>query len=107
MLGETVGTIYVTSSGYITSHTNQTTNVITHEPTRIFHIHLISSGTGASVIQISNGQTGSIYISETGTSGKGADFDYGMWGMTFPASAYVTVDSNIVSASIICKADKF
>ena len=108
MLGETGGVIDVTASGYLISRTiNLIPNAITQYPeTRVFHIHLVSSST-ASVITISNGQGGTIFIKETGSFSTGADFDYGLIGVTFPLGAYVTVDGNIVSAAITCKADKF
>lgn len=109
MLGESIGTVLVTTSGYLTSTTitdASSTTVNLPTGTRVFHIHLISSST-ASVITIQNGQSGTTWISETGVISKGADFDFGMYGIAFPLGAYVTVDGNIVSAAIVCKADQF
>lgn len=109
MLGQTAGTINITSTGYLISTTitdANSTTVNLPTGTRIFHIHLISSST-ASVINIANGQNGTNYIKETGTISTGADFDFGIYGQSFPLGAYVTVDGNIVSASIVCKSDQF
>lgn len=107
MYGAPVGTIYVTGSGYLTSHVNTTTGITTYEPTRVFHISLVSSGTAASVIQITNGSGGNVYINETGTAGKGSEFDFGINGKAFPAGAYVIADANLISAAIDCRSDKF
>ena len=108
MLGETVGSINITASGYLITRVNTHAGVtVTEYPeTVITHLHLISSST-ASVITISNGQGGIVYIKETGpTVSTGADFDYGVFGINFPLGAYVTVDANIVSATFTCKANK-
>lgn len=109
MLGETVGVIDITTastSGYLVSHINKTTGATKFPPTRIFHIHLISSST-ASNLQIANGQGGTVRINVTGTLSKGIDFDFGIWGITFPLGAYFTTDANITEAAVICKADDF
>ena len=110
MFGETVGTILVSGTSvtqYLTTHTNSTTGVITYEPTRIFHIHLVSS-TSISTLKIQNGTTGLPWLVLTnGTGNKGTDFDFGVFGVGFPSGAYVTGDSNLASAAIVCKADKF
>lgn len=108
MWGETGGTISITASGYLITRTlaMQPSSITQHPETRIFHIHLVSGAT-ASVINIANGQGGTTLITETGSFSTGADFDYGPIGITFPLGAYVTVDGNIVSASITCKAEKF
>lgn len=109
MLGQTAGTVNITGSGYLisTTITDASSSTVTIPTgTRIFHIHLISSST-ASVINIANGQGGTNYIKETGTISTGADFSYGIYGQSFPLGAYITVDGNIVSASIVCKADQF
>lgn len=107
MYGETGGVIDITASGYLITRTINLlpTSIVENPSTRIFHIHLISGST-ASVITISNGQNGTVFIKETGSFSTGADFDYGPFGVTFPMGAYVTVDGNIVSAAITCKADK-
>lgn len=106
MYGAPVGTIYVTGSGYLTQHVNNTTGVTSHDPTRIFHITL-TSGTSASILQVLNGQGGQVFIQETGSFGTGADFDYGINGKAFPNGAYVVADANIISATFDCRADKF
>ena len=109
MLGETVGTVSITATGYIISTTITdagSTTVAIPKGTRIFHIHLISSST-ASNLQIANGSGGTTQINITGTISKGIDFDFGVWGISFPNGAYATVDANIVTAQITCKADQF
>lgn len=108
MLGETVGTLDVNTTGYIITRTiNQAQgNSVDTPAVTIFHIHLISNGSGASVITIANGLGGTIRVNETGTISKGIDFDFGIWGITFPQGAYVTVDGNISNAAITCKASK-
>ena len=105
MYGAPVGTLKITSSaGYLISSTNTTTGVTTNPSTRIFHISLVS-GTTASNIQISNGLGGDIYINETGTAVKGAEFDFGFHGKTFPLGAYVIPDANFISGSVDIRAD--
>ena len=106
MLGETVGTISVSGSGYLITRVNNINGItVTEYPeTVITHIHLIS-GT-ASVLNIANGQGGTNYIKFTGTANTGSDVDFGIFGITFPKGAYVTVDGNIVTAQITCKANK-
>lgn len=106
MYGDPVGTIYITQSGYLTTTSITNINKTVTESHRVFNIHLISSST-ASVLTISNGQTGNVMIKITGTINIGVTFDFGINGMTFPAGAYVTVDNNIVSASIACRREQF
>ena len=105
MLGVGVGTVNVTANGYLTTSTSSPSTYLP-TGTRVFHIHLISTGT-ASVLTIQNGQGGTTFIKVTGTVSTGVDFDFGIYGQSFPAGAYVTVDGNIVSAAIVCKADQF
>jgi hypothetical protein len=107
MLGETVGSINISTTGYLIQRTNKTTNTIEYPETTIFHIHLISGSGGGTVLTIANGSGGTQQINATGTTSKGIDFDFGIWGITFPAGAYVTVDSNISNAVITCKGSKF
>lgn len=107
MLGETVGSIGVTSSGYLISRVNTTTNVTEYPEVTIFHIHLISTSGGGSNVTIQNGSGGTTQINITGTTSKGIDFDFGVWGITFPKGAYVTVDGNTSIAVVTCKANKF
>lgn len=109
MYGAPVGTVNITTSGYLTTTTitdASSTTVSIPTGTRIFHIHLISSST-ASVLTIQNGQGGTTFVNETGVISKGADFDFGFHGISFPLGAYVTVDGNIVTAAITCRADQF
>ena len=110
MYGESVGTVSISASGYlISSTTTDAANVAVNNPksTRIYHIHLISGGT-ASVLNIANGQGGTNYIKVTcPTVSSGNDFDFGVNGISFPLGAYATVDGNIVTAQITCKADQF
>lgn len=109
MLGETVGTINVSQTGYLISRTIKLAggDVSQNPEVTIFHIHLISNGSGASVLTIANGNGGTQQINITGTTSKGIDFDFGVWGITFPNDAYVTVDGNISNAAITCKSSKF
>ncbi len=106
MLGETVGSIDVTQSGYIVTTTLKLlpSDVTLHPEVTIFHIHLISTSGGGAVLLIANGQGGTTRINATGTTSKGIDFDFGVWGITFPLGAYVTVDGNISNAVVTCKA---
>ena len=108
MLGETVGSIESTASGYLITRTlKQAGGDVTFYPeTTIFHIHLISTSGGGSNVTIANGQGGTTRINITGTTSKGIDFDFGMWGISFPQGAYITVDANIVTATITFKANK-
>lgn len=108
MLGETIGTINVSATGYlITRIENPASGAITKFPeTVITHIHLISTSGGGSVLTIANGQGGTTVVSATGTTSKGIDFDFGIWGITFSSGAYITVDGNISNAAITCKANK-
>lgn len=107
MLGETIGTLdfnTASTSGYLITRVENPGNVTRNPHTVITHIHLISSST-ASNLQIANGLGGTVRINITGTISKGIDFDFGVWGITFPLGAYVTSDANLVEAAISCKAD--
>lgn len=105
MYGAPVGTIQLTSGGgYLISSTNTTTNVVTNPATRVFHLSLVSGTTG-STIQILNGANGNVVINESGTASKGAEFDYGFHGKTFPLGAYVVTDANFIGGSIDIRAD--
>lgn len=104
MYGSPVGSVNISTSGYLVNRTNVTTGIVVNTPTRIFNMHLISTST-ASVITISNGQNGTVYIKETGSISTGKTFDYGINGHSFPAGAYVTVDGNIVTATFACRGD--
>lgn len=109
MLGETVGSIEATVSGYLISRTLKLAggDVSQNPEVTIFHIHLISNGSGASNLLIANGNGGTTRINITGTTSKGIDFDFGVWGVTFDKGAYLTVDGNISIAVVTCKASKF
>lgn len=107
MLGETIGTIDITSSSsteyLITRVENPASGTVTKFPsTTITHIHLISGST-PSVLTVSNGKTGNVRISCTGIANKGIDFDFGVWGITFSSGAYVTYDSNQTGGGVTCK----
>lgn len=107
MLGETVGSILfnnASSSGYLITTTNNTLGIIQTPQTKIFHIHLVSGATPSN-ITIQNGQGGTTLISVTGIASKGANFDFGWWGITFPLGAYVTYDGNQTSGGIVCKGE--
>lgn len=107
MYGAPVGTINVTSTGQLLTYNNNTDgNIGVDYKCRIFNIHLISSST-ASVLTISNGISGSVFIKVTGTISTGVTFDFGINGVVFSSGAYITVDANIVSATIACRADAF
>lgn len=108
MLGETVGAVDVTQTGYILNRTIKLAggDVSQVLDVTIFHIHLISNGSGGSALTIANGQGGTTRINITGTTSKGIDFDFGVWGITFPVGAYVTVDGNLSNAVVTCKAAK-
>lgn len=108
MLGETVGTIDVSATGNLISRTiaQASGNISQIEEVTITHIHLISNGSGASVLIISNGQGGTQRINITGITSKGIDFDFGVFGITFDKGAFVTVDGNISNAAITCKSSK-
>jgi hypothetical protein len=79
------------------------TGVVIPKGTIVFHIHVISSAT-PSVISIANGAGGLQRINITGTASKGADFDFGTSGISFPLGAYVTYDSNATGGAITCMA---
>ena len=107
MYGAPVGTLQLTSTGgYLITNTNVTTGVVTNEPVRIFHLSL-TSGTSASTIQILNGVGGNVVINESGTAVKGAEFDYGFHGHTYPNGAYVVTDANFISGSVAIRGDQF
>ena len=111
MLGETIGSINYstasTSAYLITRVNNINGNTVTEYPeTVITHIHLISTGGGGTVLNIANGLGGTNYLKLTGTTSKGIDFDFGIYGIVFSGGAYLTTDGNISNATITCKANK-
>lgn len=109
MYGAPVGTVSISATGYIlSSTTTDAAGTAVNNPigTRIFNIHLISSGT-PSVLNIANGNGGTNYLKLTGTASTGVTFDLGVNGICFPNGAYATVDGNIVTAQINCRSDLF
>ena len=66
--------------------------------TRLYSMHVLSGAGGGAVITMkSGGSGGTTYLVETGTASKGATFNYGEAGITFPAGLYVDVDTNTTS----------
>ena len=122
MFGETVGTILVSgsnSSGYLLQRTNQTTGTVEYDSTRVFHVTLLSWGTAPSALQLYAGGSAPVGTLQVIVGGTGTgylnpllqhietDVDFGVFGHTFKNGCYYVADGNIVSAAIICKADKF
>ena len=112
MYGAPVGTILVSGTGisqYLIQTTNSTTGAVTNDPVRIFHVTLTTNGVAPN-LSIANGQGGTaILISGTSfTSGNRVlEVDYGFHGHTFPAGAYISGDTNVATAAIICRADQY
>lgn len=69
---------------------------------RVFAVHIISGGV-ASVVSLRNGTSASdtAYVTETGTVGTGATFNYGTQGILFPNGCFVDVDGNTTSALVV------
>jgi hypothetical protein len=69
---------------------------------RIFTMHLISGGGGATVVSLKNGSTsgGTTWITETGTTSTGKTFNYGHDGVLFPAGCFVVTDANSADVTI-------
>lgn len=69
---------------------------------RVFGLHIISSGGGASAVSLRNGSTagGTILITETGTTSTGKTFNYGAHGMVFPAGCFVSTDANSADVTV-------
>jgi hypothetical protein len=102
MYGQPVGSINLTSTSateYLIESINQTIGVMYSPFTRIFNIELISGST-ASVLTVSNGSGGTVFIKVTGIANQGANFDFGIAGHTFPLGAYITLDGNQTSATL-------
>lgn len=69
--------------------------------TRIYMVHIISSGGGAAVVSFkNNGASGTTYLTETGTVSTGKTFIYGEEGVFFPNGCYVDVDANTTSVAV-------
>ena len=72
------------------------------KPTRVFAIHILSTGGGGAVVALRDGATvsGTIYVQETGTTSTGKTFIYGKYGMLFPDGCFCDVDANTTSVAI-------
>lgn len=70
--------------------------------TRVFAVHIISSGGGAAVVSLRNGTSASdtIYLTLTGTTSTGATFAFGTNGFLFPSGCFVDVDTNTTSVAV-------
>ena len=70
--------------------------------TRLFNMHVISTGGGGAVINVRNGTlvTDTIFIKETGTVSTGKTFDYGLHGHVFSSGCYVDIDGNTTSVAV-------
>lgn len=75
---------------------------VSGRPTRVFSMHIISSGGGAAAVSLRAGTavSGTIDITETGTTSKGVTFMYGTQGFFFPTGCFVDVDANTTSVFI-------
>lgn len=71
-------------------------------PVRIFAIHILSSGGGASAVSLRSGTTvgGTVWVTETGTVSTGKTFSYGTQGILFPNGCFVDVDANTTSVAV-------
>lgn len=69
---------------------------------RVFAVHIISGGGGASVASLRNGSTaaGTIWITETGTLSTGKTFNYGTQGVLFPAGCFISTDANTANITV-------
>ena len=78
---------------------------VSGKPCRVFGMHAISGAGGGTVVSLRNGTTtsGTIYLTETGTASTGATFNYGPYGVLFPAGCFCDVGANITSALISFK----
>lgn len=87
------GTTIITTSGAI-----GTAGI----PVRIFGIHLISTGGGASIANLRNGATsgGTIYVTQTGTVSTGATFTYNVPGILFTSGCFISLDANATSCTV-------
>lgn len=72
------------------------------KPVRVFAMHIISGGGGASVVSLRNGSTvaGTIWVTQTGTTSTGATFNFGSHGMVFSAGCFVSTDANSADVTI-------
>lgn len=70
--------------------------------TRIFNMHIISTGGGGAVVSLKSGtsSSGTVYITESGTTSTGKTFDYGPKGHLFPSGCFVDVDANTTSVLV-------
>lgn len=89
------GTKIVTEDGEATA---------ANTPTRIKTMHILSGGGGAAIVSLkNNGSSGTIYVTETGTTSTGKTFYYGEDGILFPNGCYVDVDTNTTSVILVLK----
>lgn len=70
--------------------------------TRVYSIHVISTGGGGAVVSLRNGTTasGTIYVTEEGTTSKGKTVAYGDTGLFFPGGCFADVDANTTSVLV-------
>lgn len=75
---------------------------VSGKPCRVFGIHAISAGGGGTVAILRNGiaATATIYAQETGTTSTGKTFNYGPYGILFPAGCFCDVDANVTSVLV-------
>lgn len=85
------GSVLITSDNY----------AVGAYPTRVFSVHIISTGTAA-VVNFDNGSGGTVYATETGTASTGKTINYGWAGRLFPNGCYVDVDTNTTSVLVTC-----
>jgi len=71
-------------------------------PVRVFAIHVISGGGGAAVLTLRNGSTasGTVWVTETGTTSRGKTVSFGTQGILFPAGCFVDFDTNTASVLV-------
>lgn len=69
---------------------------------RVFSIHILSGGGGATVVSLRNGSTvsGTVWVTETGIVSTGKTFNYGTQGILFPSGCFVDVDANTTSVLV-------
>lgn len=95
MYGAPVGSILVTADGELIAAGNTI---------RVFNIHILSGGGGGAVVSLKNGgASGTVWITETGTTSTGKTFDYGINGLLFTNGCFVDVDANTTSVLLSCR----
>lgn len=70
--------------------------------TRVYSIHIISTGGGAAVVSLRNGTSAgdTAWITETGTVSTGKTIPLGTYGVLFPNGCFVDVDANTASVAV-------